>query len=157
MILLCLSRVLVTEHISHPAQHFLQEELTQVGRDRSSLSCLLLIQLEHALIQRLFDKANQDQTSAEPWCSFVFLLTWSLWSEPIPTMSSNGEQCAWCMRECLWFNGWLHRDAPCAVIWMYPLLTVQNWKKKLQKSESSQEIQGQAQRDYREGGETAVC
>lgn len=29
--------------------------------------------------------------------------------------------------------------------------------KKLQKSESSQEIQGQAQRDYREGGETAVC
>lgn len=30
-------------------------------------------------------------------------------------------------------------------------------EKKLQKSESSQEIQGQAQRDYREGGETAVC
>lgn len=93
MILFCLLRAPVADCISHAAQYFLQGELAQVGRDRSSLS-LLLIQTEHALIQRLFDKVNQDQITAEPWCCFVFLLAWSLWSKPIPTASSHGEQYA---------------------------------------------------------------
>lgn len=47
MILFCLSRApVITEHISHPAQHFLREELTQVGKDSTSPSFLFLIQAE---------------------------------------------------------------------------------------------------------------
>lgn len=76
VILFCLSRApVITEHISHPAQHFLQEELTYVGKDSKQP---LLLTPSPTSVRSKFKDSLVKRTrwtkmwSQQNWCSFAF-------------------------------------------------------------------------------------